>query len=661
MPIWIHIIRKQKHTLLCGILLFLFYTPSLHAQIVDPVKWTTTIQEDETDTLTLVFHASITTPYHLYGLDIPSGGPTPIQFSFTPDESHYLLSELIQAQTKPIVSYDSTFSMHIAYYIDSASFTQRVVRKDAQAFQIQGRIRYMCCSEHSCIPLSHTFILKVNPTSSAQEASTTLTTPSASGTSPDKTLFSFFLIAFLAGLAGVFTPCVFPMIPMIVSFFMRDASKRNVGIRNGVCFGISIVFIYTLIGVIVSLTGMGEDFAHQLSIHWIPNTLFFLLFLFFALSFFGCFEISFSGNLTTKIDAQREKGGMWGIFFLALTLVVVSFSCTGPIVGALLIEAASHDVSWKPILGMFGFALAFALPFSILAIFPTLLKRLPKSGGWLNEIKVVLGLLLTALSLRFLLNIDQSYHLQLLTKEIYLVIWILIFVLMGLYLWGKIRLKHDRPLAKIGPLRILFIIAIFSFVIYLFTGLFGAPLTALSGYIPTLSHSSRMEKVAIGKSLNATQIDTTTLCSSTPKYAALFEWPYALRGYFDYNEGMACAQQRQLPALIIFTGRTCTVCKRMEAQIWSQPTVLPKLQNDFVLIKLYTDDRTRLSVSEIQSYGLNADDIQTIGDLNAQIQKTKFNTNATPFYAILKTNGETVATIGDANTEDFTQFLSQTR
>jgi thiol:disulfide interchange protein len=412
---------------------------------------------------------------------------------------------------------------------------------------------------------------------------------------------------------------------------------------NGLIFGISIIIIYTLIGVIVAITSAGADFANQLSTHWIPNLVFFLLFIVFASSFLGMFEIILPTGLTNKADRQVDKGGVFASFFMALTLVLVSFSCTGPIIGALLVEAANGQVI-KPVVGMFGFSFAFALPFTLFAIFPSWLKSLPKSGGWLNSVKVVMGLILLAFGLKFLSNIDQAYHLHILGREIYLSIWIVLFFIMGLYLLGKIRFALDSEISHLKVPRFLLAVASFSFVVYMIPGLFGAPLTGLSAVIPPKSgHSFDLTKSSYDNNGTTTSQENASakLCD-LPKYADILEMPYNLKGYFDLEQGLACAKKLNKPVFLDLKGHTCTNCKAMEGEVWSDPEVLRRLRDDFLIIALYTDDKAALPENEWYTSKFDGKIKKSLGTKNADYLMSKFNTNSLPLYAILDTKGNSL-------------------
>ncbi|MCU0363114.1 MAG: thioredoxin family protein, partial [Bacteroidales bacterium] len=407
---------------------------------------------------------------------------------------------------------------------------------------------------------------------------------------------------------------------------------------------ISIVVIYSMLGIIVSLTSAGAGFANALSTHWIPNTIFFLLFVIFASSFFGAFEIVLPNSWVSGADSRVDKGGIVASFFMGLTTVIVSFSCTGPIVGALLVEAATGDVL-RPTLGMLGFGIAFAMPFTFFALFPSVMSKLPRSGGWLNSVKVVLGFLMLAFSMKFLMTIDGVYALGLLSRDLFIAIWIALFLLLGLYLLGKIKFSHDSELKHIGTFRLFVIIAVFSFVIYLVPGLFGAPLSALSSFLPATSKSEFNLSKLISETRNpgAAPAAVSSLLPGTPcsepKYSDKFEMPLGLSGYFEYRQGLECARELGKPVLLDFKGHACANCKLMEAKVWSDPEVLRRLRENFVIVALYVDDRTQADEAEWITSKLDGKLKKTIGKINEDIEITRFGTNALPLYVITDHEG----------------------
>jgi len=446
------------------------------------------------------------------------------------------------------------------------------------------------------------------------------------------------------------------MIPMTVSFFMQGQQSKFNSIVKALIFGISIVVLYTSVGLIVSLTSAGADFTTALSTHWVPNTIFFVLFVVFAASFFGMFEIILPTGLANKADRQVDKGGFLASFFMAFTLVIVSFSCTGPIVGVLLVKAAAGDIL-EPLIGMFAFGLAFALPFTLFAIFPRMLKGLPKSGGWMNSVKVVLGFIILAFSLKFISNIDQTYHLGLLSREVYLAIWIVLFVLLGIYFLGKIKFSHDSDVPYVSVPRLVLAIASFVFALYLLPGMFGADLNAVSALIPPKS-AQNFDLTKQQTSVAVYGEQPVGLCEK-PKYSDILHLPHGLEGYFDYEQGMACAKKLNKPVLLDFKGHACANCKEMENKVWSDPKVLKRLKNDYLIIALYVDDRTKLPEDEWVTSTYDGKVKKTLGKKYADFQITKYNINSQPYYVLIDHNGETLVEPKghDLNIDNFINFL----
>ena len=468
-------------------------------------------------------------------------------------------------------------------------------------------------------------------------------------------LLTFFLLSFGAGLAALLTPCVFPMIPMTVTYFTKTSTTRAKGIANATIYGISIIVIYTLIGTVFALL-FGAEFANWLSTHWIPNLFFFGVFLLFALAFFGLFEITLPSGVVNTIDKRADKGGLIGIFFMAFTLVLVGFSCTGPIVGSILIGAANGE-TLEPVVGMLGFSTAFAIPFTLFAIFPGWLNSLPKSGGWLNSVKVVLGFIELALALKFLSVADQVYHWGILDREIYLALWIIIFSLMGFYLLGKIRMPHDSPMPYTSVPRLILAILTFGFVLYLIPGLVGAPLKALAGYLPPMStHDFNLVAILKGEE----QSELPAVCEE-PKYDGLLHLPHGLSGYFDYEQALACAREQNKPLFIDFTGHGCVNCREMEANVWSDPEVLRRLRDDYVVVALYVDEKTELPEEEWYISAYDNKIKKSIGKQNLDFMIQRLNANAQPYYTLVGPDEEMLAIPKgyDLEVANFVEFLDQ--
>jgi len=476
----------------------------------------------------------------------------------------------------------------------------------------------------------------------------------ATNTDTSGSWWQIFLICFFTGLVAVITPCVFPLIPVTVSYFLKKSETKQAGWRNALWYSISIVLIYTIPTLLLTLV-FGDAILYRISVSPFSNILFFLIFLLFAISFFGAFEINLPNSWANKADKKAGKGGLGGIFFMALTLVIVSFSCTGPLVGTLLGQTSSNGVGIAPVIGMFGFGLGLALPFSLLAFFPALLPALPKSGGWLNAVKVCFGFIELALALKFLSNVDLSYHWGILDRDVFLVLWIVIFGLMSLYLLGKIRFSHDGELKYLSVPRFFLALISLSFTVYMVPGLWGAPLNALSGFIPPA--------VTQDFNLNNLQYQSTPVFASASaaappvKYTDKLKVPFGLTAYFDLEEGLAAAKKLRKPVMLDFTGHTCANCRKMEEQVWKQPEVLSRLKQDFVLISLYVDETTPLSPEE-QFTDAEGTLISTVGEKNLAYEKSKFGINAQPLYMFLDTKGEPLSNIRYGYDPDVNRFLA---
>lgn len=491
----------------------------------------------------------------------------------------------------------------------------------------------------------------------AAPAATAASTPDAGKTG----LLGFAFGAFLFGLGALITPCVFPLIPMTVSFFTSGSDSRQRGILKAVVYGLSIIFIYVVVGLLVTVL-LGADGLNLISTHWLPNLIFFVVFIVFGLSFLGLFEITLPHGMVNSIDAQADKGGWGGVFFMALTLVVVSFSCTGPIVATILTMAAQGQ-RLTPVIGMLGFSLAFALPFTLFAIFPAWLKSLPRSGGWLNTVKVVLGFVELMLALKFLSMADLAYHWNLLPRDLYLVLWIALSGLLGLYLLGRFKLSHDSDLPHLSVGRLLMAVLAFSFMTYLVPGLFGAPLPLLAGYLPPQSRNDFSIAGGSAPTAAATATPLNAACEA-PRYESFLELPHGLRGYFDLAQAQRCAKALRKPLFIDFTGHACVNCRKMEATVWSDPRVLQRLRDDFVVVALYVDDKADLPQKEWYTSTYDNKQKTTLGKKNADLQLSGFNVNAQPFYVLLDPTtpadlAHTLATpvAYEPNAEDFLKFL----
>ncbi len=643
-------------------LLFLSY--GLQAQLLKPAQWTFKTSQDKIaigDTLTLIFQATIEEGWYLYGADFSADlGPMPtnIQFEQADSNQSYTLIggiETIGAKKK----YDDIFEAEYTAFTKQGLF-QQVIKIEKSNLKIKGFIQAQVCTEKEgkCVPINETFAfenIKVIDKKKDKGNSDTILS-----------LFQFFLIAFLAGLSAILTPCVFPMIPLTVSFFNNPNQSGAKGRLKALSYGGFIVLIYVFLGSTLSLL-MGAEIANFITTHWLPNSIFFLVFTLFAFSFFGMFEIVLPNHFVNKVDGQSDKIGGYGkIFFMALTLVLVSFSCTGPIVGSILVVSASGEVI-RPVVGMLGFAFAFAFPFSFLAFFPSVLQKMPKSGGWMTDVKVTLGFIELALALKFLSNVDLVYRLDLLSRDLNIAIWIAIAVFMTLYYLGKIRIGHSSPLERISAFRMLLALACFTFVIYLIPGLFGAPLKHFSGFLPpkTSQKNDLWKDIQnidyqienLKKPELKTSIQNTN--KTQKKYSDKFQLPYGLQGFFEYNEALKEAKKQNKPLLIDFTGHACSNCRRMEEHVWVDKKVLKRLKNDFILVSLYVDDKTLLPENEWKISTHDGKIKKTIGSINADFQITAFQNNAQPFYVIVNSEEKPLVApkAYDLDIEDFIAFL----
>ena len=673
---------------LSSLLIFFGASTALCAQVLVPARWSYDVSVKEVKAggeLDLIFRADIEPDWYLYSSDFdPNLGPQVTGFAFKPNDAYQLVGKV--RPVKPKKKYDDLWGGEYTYFTAKAEFRQTVKILKASP-KIEGTIEFQVCSDKDgkCIPGEEEFAfapIKLlagaapSPTSPLVVPDTgTATgkaqkpqlensipgkgqTPQAAGVrtgtgKKEESLGGFLLLAFLSGFIALAMPCVYPLIPMTVSFFTNQGGSRRKGILNAVIYGLSIIIIYTLIGSVFSLV-FGSDSANALSTHWLPNLLFFAVFVVFGLSFLGLFEIVLPSWLVNRVDQEADKGGIYGIFFMAFTLALVSFSCTGPIAGSLLI-LASEGVSLKSVLGMVAYSSAFAVPFALFAIFPAWLKNMPKSGGWMNTVKVVLGFLELALALKFISNADQVYHWGLLDRDVFLAFWIVLFALLGLYLIGKIRHPHDDTPDTVGIPRLVVAIFVFAFTIYLIPGLFGAPLKPLAGLLPPqTTQDFNLQPSAAGLFVSK---DTNL---PPRKHAAFLKTPHNLPGFFDLKEATAYAKQVNKPLFLDFTGHGCVNCREMEARVWSEPQVQQRLANDYVVVSLYVDDKTELPQSEWYTSARDGKLKKTIGAQNFDYQITQFNYNAQPLYVLLNPDGrqlpiEPVAY--DLDADHFTSFL----
>lgn len=681
----IYFFKMMKRQLLLILLIFASSVMSF-GQLLKPVKWSFEQKPAGNGEIELILKAVIDPGWHLYSTNLPEGGPIKTTFTFTPDKTKYQSIGGISSKTAPTKEHDKIFNMDLEFFSKQAIFVQKIKVLSNQSFDLKGSIEYQSCNDETCTLDEYDFSFSIarsdnaaaplekpvitNQIAKPDSAAVSLKTPIITtdvGNSRHG-LWWFLVFSFVAGLAAILTPCVFPMIPMTVSFFMNSNKSKTQAKIQAFIYGGSIILIYTLIGTVVALT-LGADFANWISTHWIPNVLFFIIFVVFAFSFFGAFEIVLPSSWGNTTDRFVDKGGIGGAFFMALTLVLVSFSCTGPIVGAILVESAGGMVI-KPIVGMLGFSLAFALPFTLFAIFPQWLSNLPKSGGWLNSVKVVLGFIELALGLKFLSIADQTYHWRILDREVYIAFWIVIFTMMGFYLLGKMKFAHDSETKFISVPRLMLALITFTFVVYLIPGMFGAPLKAISGYLPPMtSHDFDLHRIIRDEvklvdrhpSGLANYSDSAKGLCEKPKFSEFLELPHGLEGFFDFEQGLACAKAQNKPVFIDFTGHGCVNCREMEANVWSDPRVLERLKNDFVIIALYVDDKTDLPQNEWITSTYDQKVKKTIGKKFADFQISRFGVNAQPYYVLLDLNQQLLAkpTARDLNPDHFIEFLDK--
>lgn len=629
--------KQVQHKL--TLLFFFLSTLISYSQIQDPVQWDTEVKKVSNTEYQLIFNALIQDHWHLYSQNLPEGGPNPTSFTFEDAGNGYeLVGET--AESESVTEYDQIFEMDLSFFSDFATFTQNIKVSDTTLGTIHASVEYQACDDKACIFDSEDFSFVINEKAAANEAgkdsAEVKEEPAVADTQEinkpggeKEDFWGIFLVAFLSGFAALLTPCVFPMIPMTVSFFTKQSKSRAAGIRNAIFYGVSIVVIYVLLGTLVTVI-FGADALNALSTNVWFNLIFFILLLVFAFSFMGAFEIVLPSSWGTAIDSKADKGGLIGIFFMALALAIVSFSCTGPIVGTVLVQAATKG-GLAPIIGMFGFSLAIALPFALFAAFPGWLNTLPRSGGWLNTVKVFLGFLELALAFKFLSNADLVLQLHLLEREVFLAIWIAIFGLLAFYLFGKIRLAHDSPEQHISVGRLITGLLVLSFVIYLIPGLWGAPLKMISGFPPPLQYSESPEGLG-------TSGQTAVNEGELPEGAVY--GPHNIVSFHDYDEGLAYAKKKNLPVMIDFTGHACVNCRKMEERVWSEPQVLETLKNDLVLVSLYVDDKRDLPKSKQFVSESTGKKIETIGGKWSNFQITRYKANAQPYYVLVDDNGE---------------------
>ena len=608
------------------------------------VTWKTDVQQKNDTLYTIVFTGRIADGYHTYGTVTEMGYPAGIEFA--EGSGYTAIGSLYDLGTKE--DYEGEM-----VYFNEIRLGQDIAAK-GQDVKVAGELNWQSCNEDYCnMPEYWKFNVDIKASPATLQGSIDSASPTRG--------FNWGIVieAILWGFAALLTPCVFPMVPMTVSFFMKGASSPAAGRFRASMYGLFIVLLYTVpISLIILITrivggdAVTADIFNWLATHWLPNIIFFIVFMIFAASFFGAFEIVLPSKLVNKSDKGVDKGGLLGTFFMALTLVLVSFSCTGPIVGSVLIKATQGEF-WEPMIAMLAFSLAFALPFTVLAFFPSLLKNMPKSGGWLNSVKVVLGFVEVALGFKFLSVADQTYHWGLLDREVYLAIWIVVFTLLGFYLLGKIRFANDDKVEHVSVKRLTLAIAVFSFVVYMIPGMFGAPLKALSGYLPPIT----TQDFVIGQNSTATSsAPAQTVSEGQKKYD--LHLPLGLQGYFTLEEGLAAAKEAGKPVFVDITGHGCVNCREMESRVWSAPEVLEILNNDYIVVALYTDDKQKLAEKDWVTTE-TGDVLKTLGRANSYIVRTKFGVNAQPNYVLLSPDGEQLAPVRgyDLDIQGFVDFL----
>lgn len=657
------------------LLVFLAFAKG-NAQILDPVKWTTKIEKKSGNTYLLTFNGTIENEWHMYSQFTPDGGPLPMEVIFKNQKGNFTLVGKAK-ESKTRTAYNDIFGVNETFFEKKAQITQEITVTNLKITKIEVDLNYQVCKD-ACINLEKKFTFDIpSAVVSASSVESVVTVPtdslkadtivspeevktepvvaplevekSDSKPASQRGLWSIFFIAFLSGFAALLTPCVFPMIPMTVSFFTKQSKNKAAGIRNAIIYGISIILIYVLLGFLVTWI-FGADALNALSTNVWFNVIFFVLLVVFATSFLGAFEIMLPNSWANKVDNQADRGGIIGILFMALALAIVSFSCTGPIVGTLLVEAASKG-GIAPIIGMLGFSLALALPFMLFALFPGWLNSLPKSGGWLNTVKVVLGFLELALAFKFLSNADLVLQLHLLEREVFLAIWIAIFGALAFYLFGKITLPHDSPLPHISVGRLLLGLLVMSFTVYMIPGLWGAPLKLINAFPPPMEYSE--SPFGVGGSGGSNSI---AVLPSGAKSG-----PHGIVVFDDYEKGLAYAKSVNKPIMLDFTGFACVNCRKMENNVWSDNRVLSLLKNEIVLISLYVDDKRELPKNEQFTSKTTGSVIETIGDKWTDFMISKYKTNTQPLYVLTDLEGNSLntakPTISYVSVEEYESWL----
>lgn len=577
-------------------------------QIIDPTKWDFSAKKTGDCEYELSFKSTIDEGYHMYSQKSYGDLPLSTSFQFTANSNYELIGKPIES--KLIKKFEPLFDSELEFFEHEATFVQKIKLKSDKPFEIKGSVEFVVCNDVQCLsPKTEEFNFKLQGTAACLNEGT-----QSAESNANRKWWSIFLLGFLGGLAALLTPCVFPMIPLTVSFFTKQSKNKAKGISNAIIYGISIIIIYVLLGLGVT-KAFGPDALNAFSTNVWFNLIFFALLVVFAMSFFGAFEIVLPARFVNKIDAQSDRGGLVGIFFMAFTLSLVSFSCTGPIIGTLLVDAAVNGGIAGPFWGMFGFSVALALPFGLFAAFPGWLNSLPKSGGWLNSVKVVLGFLELALALKFASNADLVVQAGIITRKIFLVVWIIIFGSLGIYLLGWIRFPHDSKLSRLSVPRLLMAIITLSFTVYLIPGLWGTPLKMISGFAP-------------------------------PEFYKKEPCPNDLPCFHDYDEALAYAKKTGKPLMIDFTGWACINCRKMEEQVWTDPEVDKHIRNEVVLVSLYVDDKTELPADQqtVKKLGERDFKIKSIGNKWSYFQASRYKTNTQPQYVLIDNNEEMLTT-----------------
>ena len=652
----------------------------LIAQQLDPVKWKYSVKETSATEAELVFTAQLDKGWHLYSQYTSPDGPLAIEFTFEESKDYERVGKVMEP--KPHEEMDDIFNCIVKSFSGKVVFRQKVKRISDKDFTVKGTVAYQLCNDGSCIaPEDHDFSFKV-PGAKADVAGEEADTVAAATDSvapvdaavavvPDnntpaapqnegkhQNLLVVFLLAIGGGILTMFTPCVFPMIPMTVNFFVRGAENKRKGRRQAWFFGFSIVFLFAVLGAILAAF-LGPEALYVMGTHWIPNLIFFIIFFIFALSFFGLFEIKMPEKWINSSDEQADKGGLLAPFFIALTTVLVSFSCTGPILGAALVGLTTSITDrWVSLVTMLGFGIGFAAPFTLLAMFPQMLGNM-KSGSWLNTVKIVFAFLELAFGLKFLQQADLYCNWGLLPRDTYLALWIVIFGMLGFYLLGKLRFKGDDEVKEIGTLRLFLAIADLAFVVYMIPGMWGAPLKGISGFLPPMeSQSFNIEKI-VAENTPAVGAGTVQVgkLPADRRYADKLHVPLGFEAFFDLDEAKAYARQQGKPVFIDFTGKTCANCREMEHYVWSDPEVKRLLNEEFVMVSLYADENTiELPESEWVK-DEKGKTLKTLGRKNLNFQKTEYNMNAQPYYVIVNADGEVLTKENYKYDRDVQKFI----